>query len=200
MSPRFVHVGKEAKGAAGFLLASLPALGAVRTALAITGDVVGRMARDHPLVSFGAFGSAAFAVFLGAVAAFALPPDSPAERHAVQLGIAVLGVALVLAVYAGVRTWRDRTQPTIGVKVTRAGAVAISVSDSGLRSSDHVAVEVARTRRGGGPGETLYTGSLGPDASGKVDHTFDVSLPAGDFDDLVARAWVGEEPTPCPAG
>ena len=34
MTRRFVHVGKDAKGAAGFLLASLPALGAVFTGLA----------------------------------------------------------------------------------------------------------------------------------------------------------------------
>jgi len=54
--PRFLPVGKEAKGAARFLLAALPALGAVLTALAITGDLVGRMARNHTLASFGAFG------------------------------------------------------------------------------------------------------------------------------------------------
>jgi hypothetical protein len=91
---RFPAVGKDAKGAAGFLLASLPALGAVFTALAITGDIVGRMARDHPVVSFGAFGCASLAVFLGAVAAFVLPPASNAERRAVDLGVVLIGAAL----------------------------------------------------------------------------------------------------------
>src|SRR5205085_10338718 len=69
--PRFLPVGKGVKGAAGFLLAAIPALGAVLTALAVTGDLVGRMARDHPLPSYGAFGFAVLAIFAGAVAAFA---------------------------------------------------------------------------------------------------------------------------------
>ena len=38
--PRFFPIGKEAKGAAGFLLAALPALGALLTALAISGDLI----------------------------------------------------------------------------------------------------------------------------------------------------------------
>ena len=33
-------VGKDAKGAAGLLLAALPAVGAVLTALAVTGDIL----------------------------------------------------------------------------------------------------------------------------------------------------------------
>ena len=59
---RFLPVGKDAKGAARFLLAALPALGAVLTALAVTGDLVGRMARNHPWASFGAFGCGALGV------------------------------------------------------------------------------------------------------------------------------------------
>jgi hypothetical protein len=205
MSPRFAHVGKDAKGAAGFLLASLPALGAVFTALAITGDLVGRMARDHPVASFGAFGSASLAVFLGAVAAFGLREGSLAERIAVDVGIGVLGAGLVVGVYAGIRTWGDRTEPSIAVRATGGSTVAVTVRDSGLRASDHVGVEVdqllrvqqARGRLGWKAGQPLYSASLGPDASGKVDHTFTLSLPAGDFDDLGAQAWIGEGPKPC---
>src|SRR5690348_13844874 len=55
---RFLPVGKGVRGAAGFLLAAIPALGAVLTGLAITGGLVGHMARDHPLASYGAFGLA----------------------------------------------------------------------------------------------------------------------------------------------
>src|SRR5262249_26167670 len=100
--PRFLPVGKDAKGAARFLLAALPALGALLTALAITGDLVGRMARNHPWATFAAFGCAALAVFLGAAAAFALRPGSHAERRTLAAGIAVLGAGLVFTVYAGV--------------------------------------------------------------------------------------------------
>src|SRR5436190_2632928 len=205
MSRRFVHVGKDAKGAAGFLLASLPALGAVFTGLAITGDLVGRMARDHPIATFGAFGSASLAVFLGAVATFCLREGSRAERIAVDVGIGVLGAALVVGVYAGIRTWGDRTEPSIAVRATGGSTVAVTVHESGLRASDHVGVEVdqlLRPEQAQGKvdwkvGQPLYSASLGADASGKLDHTFTLSLPAGDFDDLGAQAWIGDGPKPC---
>jgi hypothetical protein len=205
MSRRFVHVGKDAKGAAGFLLASLPALGAVFTALAVTGDIVGRMARDHPVASFGAFGSAALAVFLGAVAAFGLHEGSRAERIAVNIGLGVLGAGLLVGVYAGIRTWGDRTEPSIAVRATGGSTVSVTVHDSGLRADDHVGVEVDQLLRVEQPegtprwkvGQPLYSASLGPDASGKLDHTFMLALPAGDFDDLGAQAWIGDGPKPC---
>src|SRR6185312_11349941 len=76
---RFLPVGKGVKGAAGFLLAAIPALGAVLTGLAITGGLVGHMARDHPLATYGAFGLAVLAIFAGSVAAFALRDGSPEE-------------------------------------------------------------------------------------------------------------------------
>src|SRR5439155_7941441 len=101
---RFLPVGKDAKGAARFPLAALPALGALLTALAITGDLVGRMARNHPWATFGAFGCAALAVFLGAVAAFGLREGSREERRVLYAGLGVLGAGLVFTVYAGVST------------------------------------------------------------------------------------------------
>jgi hypothetical protein len=203
--PRFLPVGKEAKGAAGFLLAALPALGAVLTALAISGDLIGRMARNHPLSSFGAFGCAALAVFLGAVAAFGLQEGSREERGALSLGILVLGAALVFGVYAGVETWGDRAQPSITVTPKSGSVVAVSVHGIGLRSSDHLVVEVEQLLRTANlrgheswqAGEPLYGASLGPNSSGEIDQTVNLSLPAGDFDDLGARAWVGDEPHPC---
>ena len=123
--PRFLPIGKEAKGAAGFLLAALPALGALLTALAISGDLIGRMARNHPLASFGAFGSAALAVFLGAIAAYGLREGSQEERAVLSLGIVVLGAALVFGVYAGVETWGDRAQPSITV-TPKSGLIGIA--------------------------------------------------------------------------
>src|SRR2546430_6006615 len=113
--PRFLPIGKDAKSAAGFLLAALPALGALLTALAISGDLIGRMARNHPLASFGAFGSAALAVFLGAIAGFALREGSAEERGVLYAGIGLLGASLLFGVYAGVKTWGDRAQPSITV-------------------------------------------------------------------------------------
>jgi hypothetical protein len=203
--PRFLPVGKDAKSAASFLLAALPALGALLTALAITGDIVGRMARNHPLASFGAFGCAAVALFLGAVAAFGLREGSREERSALYLGLALLGAGLVFGVYAGVETWGDRAQPSITVKPKNDSIVAVSVRGIGLKSSDHIVMEVEQllriTNEQGNitwkPAQPLYGASLGPDSAGEIEHTVDLPLPAGDFDDVGARAWVGSEPKPC---
>jgi hypothetical protein len=205
MSPRFLPVGKESKGAAGFLLAALPALGAVLTALAITGDSIGRMARNHPAASLGAFGCAAVAVLLGAIGAFALRPDSRAERGVLSAGLVLLGSALVFGVYAGVESWGDRAQPSITLKPKPGAKVAVSVRGIGLRSTDHIVVEVEQLLRitdaegniSWEPGQPLYGASLGPDGDGEIEQTVDLSLPAGDFDDVGARAWVGDEPAPC---
>jgi hypothetical protein len=195
--PRFLPVGKDAQGAARFLLAALPALGALLTALAITGDLVGRMARNHPWATFASFGCAALAVFIGAVAAFGLRENSDLERRVLYLGLVVLGTALVMTVYAGVRTWGDRPQPSIAITPKRGSLVTVTVHGSGLRSSDHLIVEVEQLLHGSRPGQELYRASLGPDASGDVEQTIDVPLPAGDFDDVGARAWVGDEPKDC---
>jgi hypothetical protein len=203
--PRFLPVGKNAQGAARFLLAALPALGALLTALAITGDLVGRMARNHPWATFASFGCAALAVFLGAVAAFGLREGSTEERRVLHLGLAVLGTALVFTVYAGVRTWGDRPQPSITVTPKRGSLVTVAVHSTGLRSSDHLLVEVEQLLRATDdrgvlrwqPGQELYGASLGPNSAGEVAQTVDVPLPAGDFDDVGARAWVGEKPKDC---
>jgi hypothetical protein len=195
--PRFLPVGKDAQGAARFLLAALPALGALLTALAITGDLVGRMARNHPWATFASFGCAALAVFLGAVAAFGLRESSDAERRVLYVGLVVLGTGLVMTVYAGVRTWGDRPPPSIAITPKRGSLVTVTVHGSGLRSSDHLVVEVEQLLHGSKPGQELYRASLGPDASGDVEQTVDVPLPAGDFDDVGARAWVGAEPKDC---
>src|SRR5262249_31531881 len=49
----------------------------------------------------------------------------------------------------------------------------------------------------GRPRQLLYGASLGPDRSGDVSQTVDVPLPAGDFDDIGAKAWIGDEPEDC---
>jgi hypothetical protein len=204
-SRKIVPVGSDAKSAAGFLLAALPVLGALLTTLAITGDSIERMARNHPAASFAAFGCAALAVLLGAFAAFGVPKGSSAERPVVTIGLLLLGAALVVGVYAGVESWGDRAQPSITLRPKSSSKVAVSVNGSGLRSTDHIVVEVEQLLRvvdsqghmTWKAGQPLYGASLGPDRAGEVDYTVDLSLPPGDFDDLGARAWVGGEPAPC---
>ena len=203
--PRFLPVGKSVKGAVGFLLAAIPALGAVLTGLAITGDLIGRMARDHPTASYAAFGLAVLAIFAGATAAFALRDGSTEEQIAIYAGLGLVAGSLLFGVYAGVRTWGDRAQPSITLTPKAGQKVAVTVRGSSLRASDHIVVEVeqlVRTTSDAGrltwkPGQPLYGASLGPDGDGQIDYTVDIPLPAGDYDDLGARAWVGEEPRPC---
>src|SRR3954468_3852101 len=97
---RFLPAGKGVKGAAGFLLTAIPALGAVLTGLAITGGLVGHMARDHPLASYGAFGLAVLAIFAGAVATFAFREGSTEEQVAIYAGLGLVVASLLFGVYA----------------------------------------------------------------------------------------------------
>jgi hypothetical protein len=201
---RFLPVGKGVKGAAGFLLAAIPALGAVLTGLAITGGLVGHMARDHPLPTYGAFGLAVLAIFAGAVAAFGLRAGSGQEAAAVYAGLGLVVASLLFGVYAGVQTWGDRAQPSITLTPKPGHVVGVTVRGTGLRLSDHIVLEVDQLRAAHEDGrltwkagDPLYGASLGPDGDGQIAYTVDVPLPPGDYDDLGARAWVGDEPKAC---
>ena len=120
------------------------------------------------------------------------------------LGLVVLGSGLVCTVYAGVRTWGDRPQPSITVTPKRGSLVTVTVRGTGLRSSDHLLVQVEQlcARRRSGtlawkPGRSCTARRSARTAAGDVAQSVDVPLPAGDFDDVGARAWVGDEPKDC---
>jgi len=136
-------------------------------------------------------------VFLGTVAAFALRAGSAAERRVLYVGLTVLGAGLIVTVYAGVLTWGDRPQPSIAIAPKRGSLVTVTVAASGLRASDHLVVEVEQIGHTGQPGQALYDASFGPDQGGDVKQAIDVPLPAGDFDEIGAKAWVGAEPRDC---
>jgi hypothetical protein len=201
VTPGAPTFGKDVKGAAGFLLAGVPALASLLAAVSITGDTAGRMARNHPYATIGAFGLAAVAAFLGAFAAFGVTAGSRAERNAIHAGIAALAAALAFGIYASVETWGDRPQPSITLRPRTPSSVSVTVTASGLRRGDHISVEVEQLLRGSDrswqPGLPLYGASLGPDGDGNVKQTVDLFVPPGDFDDIGARAWVGDEPAPC---
>jgi hypothetical protein len=162
------------------------------------------MSRDHPLASYGAFGFAVLAIFAGAVAAFALHEGSLAEAATIYTGLALVGASLLFAVYAGVRTWGDHAQPSVTLTPKAGDRIAVTVRGDGLRSSDHVVVEVEQLLKGETdgrlawrPGQPLYGASLGPDGDGKIDETVEIPLPTGDYDDVGARAWIGAKPKDC---
>ena len=134
-----------------------------------------------------------------------MPGGIHEERGVLSLGILVLGAALVFGVYAGVATWGDRRaaehhrDAEVGLGRRRLGTRHRAALERPL------VVEVEQLLRTAKPrgqeswqaGQPLYGASLGPNSSGEVDQTVNLSLPAGDFDDLGARAWVGDEPHPC---
>src|SRR5262249_61922607 len=111
--------------------------------------------------------------------AFGLGESSDAERRVLYAGLVVLGAGLVMTVYAGVRTWGDRPQPSITITPKRGAIVTVTVRASGLRSRDHLVVRVEQLSRAGRPGQELYGASLGPDAAGDAEEAVDVPLPAG---------------------
>jgi hypothetical protein len=179
-------------------------MGALLTALTITGDIVGRMARNHPHATLAAFACTVTAVVLGAVASYGLPEGSAVERRLLQAGLVILGLGLMLAVNAAVATWGDRSAPRITF-TTRPGAVVVTVKSDGLRARDLLVFQVEQLvetadARGGRvwmPERTLYRATLGPDDGGTVSHAATVKLPSGELHDLGARAWVGAEPKDC---
>jgi hypothetical protein len=148
------------------------------------------------------------AIFAGAVAAFAFREGSTEEQVAIYAGLGLVVASLLFGVYAGVQTWGDRAQPSITLTPKAGHMVGVTVRGSGLRSSDHIVVEVdqlVRTPNDAGrltwrAGEPLYGASLGPNGDGAIAYSIDIPLPAGDYDDLGARAWVGDEPKECYAG
>ena len=192
--------GKDVKGAAGFLLAGVPALASLLAAIAVTGDTAGRMARNHPTATIAAFGLAALAVFLGAFAAFGVtagsrPSGTRSTRESPPSRPRWLS--------ASTRPSR-RGRPAAAEHHAAAEDAVDGHRDgtaSGLRRGDHISVEVEQLLRSGDrawkAGLPLYGASLGPNGDGDVKQTVDLFVPPGDFDDLGARAWVGDEPAPC---
>lgn len=199
-------VGDSSKPAAAFLLGALTLLGTLLGLLQITNETVVNLARDQGRLTAGAFAFAVAALIAGALGAWVFAAGSTGERRAFSVGIILLGVGLLLGVIGSVRYWGQHSQPSITASPTVDGsAVDVAVRGRGLRSSDHLVVSVEqllRTRRPGGgysyvPGLPLYGASLGPNAAGEVDQKITVKLPPGDFDDLQARVWVGEQPADC---
>ena len=191
--------GKDVKGAPRFLLAGVPALASLLAAISITGDTAGRMARNHPTATIAAFGLAALAAFLGAFAAFGVRP----ARGRAQRDLRRNRRAWRRARLRHLRGGRDLGRPAAAEHHARPktpSTVTVTVTASGLRRGDHISVEVEQLLRSGDrgwkPGLPLYGASLGPNGDGDVEQTVDVCVPPGDFDDLGARAWVGDEPRP----
>src|SRR3954447_5156747 len=95
-------VSPENKGAA-VLMASITGVGAILTALGVSGGLVGRMARNHEILSGLAFIAALLAVGMGFIAAYT--GRAAREKTFLNRGIALFVIAGICAVWAGIGVW-----------------------------------------------------------------------------------------------
>ena len=203
MAPR---VDAENKTAA-FLLASLTLLTTLLGALGIASGAIGDMIRNHQLWSGAAFILTVIAIIFGAIALTYGPPDeSEKQNRLLRKGCVVLAGGLICAVIAGVLTWGDRAQPSVSGVVSRGQEgfnLELRLQQSSLKAKDHVIVSVDPLVRSKEPGhlvlagDSLYGASIGPNRSGEIDRTINISLPPRGFTDLGVKAWIGDEPGDC---
>src|SRR5438309_164 len=107
----------ENRGAA-FLLGGLTVVTGIFTALGVTGGIVGRMARNEATLTTVGLSLTVSAVVVGAIAAYVLRRDQ--QRRALIVGLGLLLAAGVLAVFAGVHVWGDRTQPRLSASIGKS--------------------------------------------------------------------------------
>jgi hypothetical protein len=203
-------VDPENRGAA-FLLASITAIAALFTALGVTGGLVGRMARNHNVLTGAAFVAALFAVASGFVAAYISGKGK--EKVFLNVGIGFYLLAGVFAVIAAVKVWGDQPPPRVAATVessTRGDTLDLTVDSSGLDKGERIHLTVwpllsergAPTLPSGAPapgaqyqyftgGLPLYQSISGPDADGNVDFTAQAHLEPDHPSRVVVQAAVG---------
>ncbi|HST55872.1 MAG TPA: hypothetical protein VLJ42_08265 [Solirubrobacteraceae bacterium] len=208
-------VPDESNRGSAFLMASLTAIAGIFTVLGLTGGLIGRMARNHPVFAGGALAVAGGAVVVGFIGGGL---TGVKQRHALNLGIGLFLVAAVLAILAGISTWGDATTPrvTATAKRTASGeALAISVKDSGMKAKQKLVVSVWPIAGVTGPssvdgapldaavdyrtgGLPLYQSINGPNSDGEVDLSQDVPLPDDYPPSVIVQAVVeGGRPSDC---
>jgi hypothetical protein len=203
---------KENSGAA-FLVASLTFVTGIFAALGITGGVLGRMGRNHPIPTGIAIFFATLAVISGVLAALK-KNDSARQWSHLRNGLICFLVATIAAVVAGLLTWGDHTSPRVrtGIERTERGLIlAIDTNASGLRAAQRLRVSVwpvtaeASSSSASGAryayrveGLPLFQSINGPNADGDVDLGLKVPMPPQHPSRVVVQAAVGtREPSDC---
>jgi uncharacterized membrane protein YebE (DUF533 family) len=113
-----VKKAAEENPGAAFLVTSVTVIAGVFTALGLTGNVLGRMARNHSYAAGAAIILALVAVTLGVFAAL-LVNRKKALKWALGLGLLVFLVGGGAAVYAALATWGDKTKPQVSATIER---------------------------------------------------------------------------------
>jgi hypothetical protein len=198
---------EDNKGVA-FLVGSVAAVAAILTALGITGGVIGRMARNHDVLTFLAISLAAFASVVGVIA-WLQSKSSQRQKHLLWLGLAIFLAAAGFAIAAAIRTWNDSFAPrvTASVEETARGEVIVLNSDAaGLKADQRLTTAVWPLASVSGPtysgnggiiedrfdytveGLPIYRTANGPNADGEVSLASRVPVPADHPARVIVRA------------
>jgi hypothetical protein len=200
---------KDNPGAA-FLVTSITVIAGVFTALGLTGNVLGRMARNHSLLAGASIITALVAVILGVLAAL-LVEHTRARWSILGVGLFFFAAAGGFAVWAAISTWGDETRPQVTATVQRTPrglVLGIKAKMNGLEARQRLRVSVwpVVSESGSalvGAGEVIdpYTYEVeglplhrsinGPDADGDVDYAVDVPLPPQHPPRVVVQAATG---------
>jgi hypothetical protein len=203
-------VAADNKGAA-VLLGAFTAVGAIFSALGLTGGLAGRMARNESWLTLIAFGAAALALVC-AITGYLLAARPEAQWRAFLWGLRFFVVSAVAAVIAGVLTWRLETSPRVTATVERTSigeVMDIEVKASGVHVSQRVNLAVWPLASESGPsfsgngktidaqsdyrigGRALYQTFDGPNADGDLDLSLKVPVPADHPPRVIVVASVG---------
>lgn len=202
-------VGQNKVAAA--LLAAITGVGTLLSAFGVSGNVIGRMVRDHPVLSACMYAFALLAVLAGLLALYR---PTAKKRFWFNLGLLLYLVAGGFAVWAAVAVWGDDTSPQVVAAAApsgHGGAVDLTVKSSGLQNNQRLTLDIwpvettataAVSRLAGGaegrPSFSYTTGVTpiyqlvtGPDGDGNVDLSTVAHLPVDHPSLVVVEASTG---------
>ncbi len=193
---------------AAFLLASITGVGTIFTALGVSGNVVGRMVRDHWQLSALTYGFALLALLAGVCALY-----KEKKTYWFNVGLICFAVAGGFGIASAVVVWNDQTSPqvTASAKPSAHGDVVdLVVKSTGLENEQRLVVDIwpltseaaavldSNSTANSVPQLSYQTGSVplyrsvtGPDAEGNVDFSTTAHLPPGHPSEVVVEATTG---------
>ena len=200
-------VAADNKGAA-YLMGGMSLIAGVLAAIGIGTDELENIWRNHPFLSRAGISLILGAVAVGAIAAWALKKDSRWERILLIGGNVALALGLILVTWGGLKLASDSPAPTVTAKpVERDGQtfLKVEVQDSKLRADEGLRVSVeplfeieekqhSRTVISYRVGRPFYSASLAPSKDGDVEHSREVEIPPGKFQNVGVRVSAHSRP------
>jgi hypothetical protein len=200
-------VADDNKGAA-YLMGGMSLIAGVLTAIGVGTDELENIWRNHPALSRIGISLILGAVAVGAIAAWALKKDSRWERILLIGGNIALAVGLILVTWGGLELASDSPAPTVTAKpVERSGQtfLEVEVKDSKLRADEGLRVSVEplfeieekrprRTVIRYRVGRPFYSASLAPSKDGNIEHSREVEIPPGNFQNVGVRVSAHSRP------